>query len=231
MCRKKDSKNKTLGKWMAKAFPVDSPETHTFLSIRNPSDFNVPYSEATLISAVGYICSDLQEKWNNGPKQAILPNKKLLLAWENDGVLLILRKIKPGEKILPSFKCNENNNETEETICSSNALSGWDQSMAEAFRKAIARASRNDAQAYVFQTKKTKVSDVSNLMKFQNKWLQKRNNCTVDKECITSQYSRQVNTLESISIEGKTPDALSENDEKITKEDMMYISKLTKKKK
>lgn len=43
---------------MAKAFPVDSPETHTFLSIRNPSDFNVPYSEATLISAVGYICSD-----------------------------------------------------------------------------------------------------------------------------------------------------------------------------
>ena len=229
VCRKKNSKNIMLGKWLATTFPAHMFHSSDNFPVRDPADFNVPYSKKTLVSSLGYNCDDRKEKKINRPVQVTLPNKKLLLTWKGDGVLLILRKIKPGEKIPPSFKCSQNNTETEKAICDSNVLGGWDRSMLEALQKAIRGTPEADNEVDHFQLSASQVNDIIN---FQKKWLIERNKCKDDKACIAQQYNDQVDTMYDIALSGGyIPKPQTEEEKRQIEEDMLYFSKLTKKKK
>lgn len=108
--------------------------------------------------------------------------QKIYMNW-TDGTFL---ELSPVDKlsITPSFNCPKAGSATEKTICSDYTLSAWDRSVANGWSaaKQSARTTGNSVQE-------------KKLVTSQKIWLQQRNACGSDKDCLKKSMSDRLDAL------------------------------------
>jgi uncharacterized protein YecT (DUF1311 family) len=108
---------------------------------------------------------------------------KLAMRWY-DNTILILDKLPLQASVRPTFDCARKLNETEQAICGSDALSGYDKSVTTAYGEAIK----------MFKTEGDEQS-LEELRSSQKLWLAERNKCRKNSKCMTSSMIERINGI------------------------------------
>lgn len=116
---------------------------------------------------------------------ALLSKDSLVMNW-NDDSYFVLRRVKPGEKVNPSFSCSVNLNAAEKAICGSSELARWDLSVSDAFNVRLLQQKEVDPGD-------TKA--LADIKSAQRTWLGKRNQCKSDADCLKKSMKERVETL------------------------------------
>lgn len=116
---------------------------------------------------------------------ALLSADSAVMNWF-DNSYVVLQRVKPGEKTNPSFSCDGKVNAVEQTICSSDDLSSWDRSVANAYKTRLWQQQDTDAKD---------TAAIAQIKTEQRNWLNKRNQCKNDAECIKKSMKDRVEAL------------------------------------
>jgi len=136
------------------------------------ADFDLPVADTPLrpfVARCPAAGADAPARWGNAAWFAMLDDRHLGVAYDSDTVL-VLERIAPGAPVRPSFDCARASGPAETAICASQALAGYDRSIANAYRQALARA---DAAAR------------PRLEQAQHAWLATRAACGADERCLS----------------------------------------------
>ncbi|PAK13212.1 hypothetical protein DF156_30720 [Burkholderia ubonensis] len=116
----------------------------------------------------------------------IVSKQRALLSWY-DETILVLSKIASGARPSPSFACAKAMLPTERTICGSFELAGFDKSVDFAYRVALQDAQRSS-------------ESTDDIRRQQRAWLNERNRCGGDANCIRAAMKTQLDWYASRSF-------------------------------
>jgi uncharacterized protein len=109
----------------------------------------------------------------------MLDASHLGVAYDSDTVL-VLERLAPGAPVRPSFDCAKAASPAETSICSSQALAGYDRSIASVYGRLLADA---DAAAR------------PKLEQDQRAWLATREACKADERCLADNMADRLDLL------------------------------------
>ncbi len=112
--------------------------------------------------------------------------EKLALLWY-DWTILILDRVPTDAKPDPSFHCAQARSQTEHAICASLPLASFDRSVSEAYKMA-----ENNCDSDSICRKKRH--------KQQTAWINKRDKCGADTQCLISTMQDRVEQLMELSV-------------------------------
>lgn len=158
-------------------------------------DYKLGVAGSTDVELIRVLCG--QERWNGelGPTHGdtaqdsdgswLIPmgKKRVMLRWY-DQMILVLAKLPPGAKPSPSFACAKATLPTERAICGSLELAGFDKSVGFAYSVALWEARRHSESTVDIRCK-------------QREWLNERNRCGRDTQCIQAEMKKQLKWYES----------------------------------
>ncbi len=140
-------------------------------------DFNLaPYAQQKITPMLvacqkGYLGPDGESLKN---WVALLSDDKLVMNWD-DRSYVVLQRVKPDDKVTPSFACAGSLSPVEQTICASNELAAWDRSVSDAYNVQIQEQQEIDANDK---------TALAGMKAAQRAWLAKRNHCQTDAGCL-----------------------------------------------
>jgi len=147
-----------------------------------PGDFGLKFADTTLkpfvarCPATGH---DEPVRWGNAAWFAMLDERHLGVAYDSDTVL-VLERIPTGAPARPSFDCAKAASPAETAICASQALAGYDRSIADAYRRALANADAGTRPR---------------LEQEQHAWLATRDACKSDERCLADSMTDRLGLL------------------------------------
>jgi len=147
----------------------------------SPADFGLkvqPSAEVTFYRVCPAPDISPRDAWQQQRWVAQRDSEVLLMHYSNQ-VLLTLRRRPAGGKPRASYDCAKAATSTEKTICGSFKLSGWDRSVAKAFKDALERSPEKERE----------------LRADQKTWLKKRDACGAKAECIDELLWQRVDEL------------------------------------
>lgn len=116
---------------------------------------------------------------------ALLSADTLVMNWE-DNSYFVLKHIKQGDKVTPSFSCNAKLNDAEKTICGNDDLAAWDRSVSDAFKVRLLQQRETDPKD---------AETMVDIKSAQRTWLGKRNQCQSDVACLKKIMKERVQAL------------------------------------
>jgi uncharacterized protein YecT (DUF1311 family) len=116
-------------------------------------------------------------RWNRA-WFAALGDDKAVVAYDGD-LLLVLAKVDPAAHAVASFPCSAARTPPEKAICGSQALAGYDRSVAAAYKRSLHRHA--DDKQVVEQA--------------QRDWIAARNACQADAACISNRLQERLDAL------------------------------------
>jgi uncharacterized protein YecT (DUF1311 family) len=152
----------------------DSFETPTQPTL---ADFGIRLADAS-VSPLEVRCASDGSPWN-GAWLATASGDRLLTNYDGSGYVLVLRKVGSQEPIRASFACAKAQSAAERTICASATLSGYDRSVAAAYRFALQRAD----------------DDAAALRVSQRQWIGSRDACGTDAHCLAESMRDRTDEL------------------------------------
>ena len=183
-----DDGSRTCGAPAFTALPADQLQHFIGTRFPRPASFEMP-TQPTLadfgirladlsITPLQVHCTPGQSPWN-GAWLVPTPGNRLLTNDDGSGEVLVLRKENAHPPIHASFACAKARNPAERTICASATLAGYDRSVAAAYRFALRRSS----------------DDASSLRKAQRKWIESRDACGTDANCLVDSMRNRIDQL------------------------------------
>lgn len=170
------------------ALPADQLQHFIGTRFPRPTSFEMP-TQPTLadfgirladlsITPLQVHCTPEQSPWNSA---WLVPafGDRLLTNYDGSGEILVLRKHNTHQPIHASFACSKAHSPAERTICASATLAGYDRSVAAAYRFALRRSS----------------DDASSLRKAQRKWIESRDACGTDANCLVDSMRNRIDQL------------------------------------
>lgn len=160
-----------IGQRLARPPRFDTPTAPT------PGDFGLTLPDAE-VTALQVACTPDGSPWN-GAWLLPLPDGRLLTNYDNSGYVLVLQRRAQGDPIHASFACAKAHSVVEQAICASPSLAGYDRSVAAAYRRAQGLAG----------------DDAGTLKQEQIRWLQGRNACGANADCLAQKMRERVDQL------------------------------------
>ena len=170
------------------ALPADKLQHFIGTRFPRPASFEMP-TQPTLadfglrladmsITPLQVHCAPEQSPWNSA---WLVPafGDRLLTNYDGSGEILVLRKHNTHQPIHASFACSKAHSPAERTICASATLAGYDRSVAAAYRFALRRSG----------------DDASSLRKAQRKWIESRDACGTDANCLVDSMRNRIDQL------------------------------------
>jgi uncharacterized protein YecT (DUF1311 family) len=130
------------------------------------------------ISPLRIACRPDNSPWNGAWLVQLSPDR-LLTDFDNSGFVLLLQRRGNDEVPRASFDCSKAQSVVERAICASPTLTGYDRSVAAAYRRALRLAD----------------DDKGAIRQAQLDWLKTRNACGADAGCLTQQLRERVDQL------------------------------------
>ncbi|WP_168170320.1 lysozyme inhibitor LprI family protein [Rhodanobacter sp. C03] len=165
----------SLQKFIGQSFP--RPEHFQTPTYPTLSDYGLKLADAA-VSPWQASCTPDASQWNHAWFILLSPDR-LLTNDDNSGFVLVLRRRAGSTSIRPSFACDKAQSAAERTICTSQTLAGYDRSVTAAYHRALATAG----------------DDTSSLKQEQISWLNTRNACNTDTECLAKSMRERVDQL------------------------------------
>lgn len=110
-----------------------------------------------------------------------LQKDKIAMRWYDNSILILERT---ERRFFPTFNCEGRLNDTERTICNSDELSGYDISLAAAYKDVVMR--NNEIK---------KSPSMENFFISQKKWIINRNKCGKNTKCIEASMVKRINVI------------------------------------
>lgn len=170
----------TLAALIAKGFP--RPPKAGLQPGPTPADFELklPNLAVTPLSAVctgAEFAADKAARWADA-WFASLEGDKLLIGYDGDTVL-VLTKTKAAAAPRASFSCHATLNPAETEVCGSPALSGFDRSVAAAYKRSLRRR-----------------ADESDVVKAEQRdWIKLRDSCKSEPSCLEDRMRERIDAL------------------------------------
>lgn len=140
-------------------------------------DFGLKLADAP-VKPLQVACTPDDAPWSRAWFVA-LSDDRLLTNYDNNGYVLVLRRRGTRDPVQASFACAKARGATEQAICASATLAGYDRSVAAAYRFALQRAS--DEAAAIRQE--------------QRDWIAARNACGDDADCLGKSMRERIEQL------------------------------------
>lgn len=160
--------------------------------IPTPKDYDLSLADDTPIEALSINCKEGffagglgREGGLSGAWLVALADDKLAVRWY-DETILILKKLPLDAKPLASFDCGKAASSVEKTICGSIGLAAFDKSIGEAYSSAFSQ-----------YKEQAEFNFVSELRSQQKKWLETRNHCGSDVDCLQKAMEERLQALVS----------------------------------
>ncbi|BFI96606.1 MAG: hypothetical protein RSP_21160 [Rhodanobacter sp.] len=141
------------------------------------ADFDIALPDTT-VSPLQIRCATEASPWNGAWLVATAAHH-LLTNYDGSGYVLVLRRLGTHEPIRASFACAKAHNASEQTICTSATLAGYDRSVAAAYRFALQRSG----------------GDTDSLRQAQRKWIESRDACGTDADCLAASMRNRTDQL------------------------------------
>ncbi|WP_424682700.1 lysozyme inhibitor LprI family protein [Frateuria sp. YIM B11624] len=141
------------------------------------TDFGLKLADAP-VAPLQVVCTPGDALWS-GAWFVALSEDRLLTNYDNDGYVLVLRRRGERDPVQASFACAKARGATEQAICASATLAGYDRSVAAAYRFALQRA---DGEARTFR-------------QTQRDWIATRDACGADADCLGKSMRERVDQL------------------------------------
>lgn len=141
------------------------------------ADFGLELADAP-VAPLQVACTPGDSPWNGAWWVAISADR-LLTNYDNNGYVLVLRRSGERDPVRASFACARARGATEQAICASATLAGYDRSVAAAYRFALQRA--GDEAAAIRQE--------------QRGWIVTRDACGADAGCLGQRMRERVEQL------------------------------------
>ncbi|MFX1675734.1 lysozyme inhibitor LprI family protein [Paraburkholderia sp. A2WS-5] len=161
-------------------------------------DYKLETSGTTQVRALSLTCAksvwqgDLGVSYGELGKATVpgawavpISREEMYLRWR-DETILVLRKVPHNASIEASFRCDRTSNATEHAICNSYQLAAFDQSIAQAYGRAMMQAKTSETQTVT-------------LSRSQRQWIKHRDACGPDAACILKSMQAR---LEALSTTG-----------------------------
>ncbi|WP_426661149.1 lysozyme inhibitor LprI family protein [Rhodanobacter aciditrophus] len=144
------------------------PRPAAFATPARPTlaDFGLKLADVP-VAPLQVACTPGDSPWN-GAWFVALSADRLLTNYDNNGYVLILRRRGKHDPVRASFACAKSRGATEQAICSSATLAGYDRSVAAAYRFALRRAG----------------DEARTIRQAQRDWIVARNACGADADCL-----------------------------------------------
>jgi uncharacterized protein YecT (DUF1311 family) len=123
-------------------------------------------------------CTPDDSPWN-GAWFVTLSADRLLTNYDNSGYVLVLRRRGERDPVRASFTCAKARGATEQAICGSVMLAGYDRSVAAAYRFALQRAG----------------DEAGTIRQAQRDWIAARDACGTDVACLGESMRERVEQL------------------------------------
>lgn len=123
-------------------------------------------------------CANQASEWD-GAWMIVLAPDRLMTNYDNSGYVLVLERNNAGYAATPSFACGKASTPAERAICQSATLAAYDRSVAAAWRRALSLAGDDSAE----------------LRQAQKAWLETRNACGSDVDCLGKSMRERVDAL------------------------------------
>lgn len=155
------------------------PRPASFETATHPTlaDFDLALPDIT-VSPLQIRCTAEASPWN-GAWLVLAAADRLLTNYDGSGYVLVLRRLGNHEPIRASFACSKARNASERAICASATLAAYDRSVAAAYRFALQRAG----------------DDASSLRRAQRKWIESRDACGANANCLANSMRNRTNQL------------------------------------
>lgn len=155
------------------------------------SDYQLNVSKTRQYSAVLLQCKngrwqgDLKGQGKDSIQGAwiVKVNDRVYLRWRDESIL-ILRKINNPSDIKASFDCSKAVGGTERAICESYELRAFDTSIHDAYSRLIKKFQDDSGDSHGIQ-------------KSQREWIEKRNKCNSDTQCLKLEMQSRLNWIGS----------------------------------
>jgi uncharacterized protein YecT (DUF1311 family) len=141
------------------------------------ADFGLKLADAP-VAPLQVTCTPGDSPWN-GAWFVALSDGGLLTNYDNDGYVLVLRRRGKRDPVQASFACVKARGATEQAICTSATLAGYDRSVAAAYRLALQRAG----------------DEAGTIQQAQRNWIVARDACGADVECLGKSMRERVEEL------------------------------------
>lgn len=165
----------TLQRFIGARYPrpaaFDTPTRPTL------ADFDLKLADAP-VAPLQVACTPADSPWN-GAWFVALSADRLLTNYDNNGDVLMLRRRGPHDAVRASFACAKARGATEQAICASATLAGYDRSVAAAYRFALQRA--GDGAGTIRQA--------------QRDWIAARDACGADADCLGKRMRERLEQL------------------------------------
>ena len=148
------------------------------------ADFDLKFADPTVKPWVARCPADPGSKdrpasWGHAAWFAMLDATRLGVAYDSDTVL-VLDKLPPGTPVRPSFACTGARSATETAICGSQALAGYDRSIADVYARVVQKADAGKRAP---------------LEQEQKAWLKTRDACNADNVCLSNSMADRLGLL------------------------------------
>lgn len=155
------------------------PRPAAFGTPARPSlaDFGLAYANMP-VAPLQVACTPGDSPWN-GAWLVALSGDRLLTNYDNDGYVLVLRRRGEHDAVRASFACAKARGATEQAICASATLAGYDRSVAAAYRFALQRTG----------------DEAGTIRQAQRDWIVVRNACGADAGCLGQRMRERLDQL------------------------------------
>jgi len=175
----------TLGAWLSDTFATSGG--------RQPGEFGLDAYAHSLVDSRDYRCDTSDPSFGKATTAALSAGR-VMLAWKNQEVLLMLRPVDATDRPHPAFACKDAYLPAEKTICSSLSLANWDRSVAAEYARvrSIAASTANGKPQ----------GDLDGLRAEQTAWLKRRDSCGEHADCLLKAYRDRMQALADDAING-----------------------------
>jgi len=148
------------------------------------ADFDLKFADSTVKPYVALCLADPAARdkpasWGNAAWFTMLDAARMGVAYDSDTVL-VLERIPAGTPVRPSFACAGAKSPTEAAICGSQALAGYDRSIADLYPRVLQKADARTRPA---------------IEQEQQAWLKTRDACKADNVCIANSMADRLGLL------------------------------------
>lgn len=165
----------TLQRFIGARYPrpaaFDTPTRPTL------ADFGLRLADAP-VAPLQVACTPGDSSWN-GAWFVALSADRLLTNYDNNGYVLVLRRRGEHDPVQASFACAKARGATEQAICASATLAGYDRSVAAAYRFALQRAG----------------DEAGAIRQAQRDWIATRDACGADAGCLGKRMRERLEQL------------------------------------
>ena len=141
------------------------------------ADFRLRLADGP-VTPLQLACTPGDAPWN-GAWFVMASGGRLLTGYDNGGEVLVLRRRGPHDPVRASFACTKARGATEQAICASAALAGYDRSVAAAYRRALQQAG----------------DEAGPIRQAQRRWVIARNACGADAGCLVGRMRERIEQL------------------------------------